>query len=38
MADLGRWLDGHYRVPGTSVAPDDVASGAADALDDDVKR
>ncbi|MBM3751919.1 MAG: DNA gyrase inhibitor YacG [Acidimicrobiia bacterium] len=22
MADLGRWLQGDYRVPGPSVAPD----------------
>jgi endogenous inhibitor of DNA gyrase (YacG/DUF329 family) len=35
MADLGRWLGGHYRVPGASAAdpaedPDDPGAGARD--------
>jgi endogenous inhibitor of DNA gyrase (YacG/DUF329 family) len=38
MADLGRWLQGHYRVPGTAVAPDDDEADSRDPTDDDVKR
>lgn len=33
MIDLGRWLDGDYRIPGDPV--DDVALGDAHAAGDD---
>jgi endogenous inhibitor of DNA gyrase (YacG/DUF329 family) len=32
-ADLGRWLTGHYRVPGPPVDPDDPSAGRLDPED-----
>ena len=36
MADLGRWLEGHYRVPDATGAPDDGEADVSDASDDDL--
>jgi endogenous inhibitor of DNA gyrase (YacG/DUF329 family) len=44
MADLGRWLGGHYRVPGNAATPPESPTSAEDdegiddAIDDELTR